>query len=90
MIIDDLLHNLKIGSKTTLDIYMIQVCLKFILKTTVSCLVLLKFTPNFVSFLVHTCKAITWFCVTDIKICHDWTLDNMVPFDVISCISFHL
>ena len=32
MIIDDSLHNLKIGSKTTLDIYMIQLCLNLFSK----------------------------------------------------------
>ena len=32
----------------------------------------------------HTCKAITWFYVTDIGICIDFTLDNMVLHDFIS------
>ena len=32
----------------------------------------------------HTCKAITWFYVTDIGICIDFTLDNMVIHDFIS------
>ena len=50
---------------------------------------LTKFAPNFMYFSGRTCKAITWFYVTDISICIDFKLDNMVLHDFIS-ISLHL
>ena len=51
---------------------------------------LTKFTPNLVHFLV-ICKAstYTWFYVTDIIICNNFTLDDIVLLNFIS-ISFHL
>ena len=97
---DEWLHNLKLvvqsvvicrwfhikGVWLKLNICVVQECLKYLFKTTVSYQVWLNLCPI---SRYHTWEAVIWFYVTDIIICNDFTLDNIVLLNFIS-ISFHL
>ena len=74
--------------KIALDIFVILECLKISSRHYCILQSLTKFTPNLMQFSGYTCMASTWFYVTDIRICNDYTLDNVL-LNFIS-ISFHL
>ena len=47
-------------------------------KLTLDICIIQEFSPDFMLFSAHTCKAITWFYLTDIRICNNFTLKNKV------------